>query len=294
MKRLAISATALLLMLLFSFALASPALAEGQVPVAQNLELTTYRNVSVGGTLSAYDPDDDIVSFEITTKPVKGDIVLQEDGSFVYTPRKGKKGRDYFGYRATDAAGNVSQEATAQIRIEKQSKTLRYQDMSGRGGEYAAITLMEKGIFTGERIGGQLCFCPDRAITRGEFMDLAMQITGKPLLKSVMQSAFADDADMDERTRALAATAAMEGICSVRESFDAEEAISQEEAASVLNDVLGLEDAVTEVDDPAVQACMNLEAVGILGSADAGYEHLTREKAAVMLVKAMETLAARS
>ena len=46
MKRLTVSVFALLLMLLLCFSLASPAFAEGQAPVAQNLELKTYRNIT--------------------------------------------------------------------------------------------------------------------------------------------------------------------------------------------------------------------------------------------------------
>ena len=119
MKRLFVSLSAAALMLLFTFALAGEAVAAGSAPVAQYLELTTRRNVAVEGRLSARDADGDIVSFEITTKPVKGELRLEEDGRILYTPRAGKKGRDYFGYRAIDAEGNVSQAATAIIRIEK-------------------------------------------------------------------------------------------------------------------------------------------------------------------------------
>ena len=53
MKRVWMSAAAVLLMLALSAALVTPAWAEGCAPVAQNLELKTYRNTSVGGTLSA-------------------------------------------------------------------------------------------------------------------------------------------------------------------------------------------------------------------------------------------------
>ena len=118
MKRLSISLAALFLMLLFSFTLAGQACAEGSAPIAENLELTTRRNTPVEGVLSARDAQDDLKRFEITTKPVKGDILLRDDGCFVYTPRQNKKGRDYFGYRAIDEAGNVSQEATVLIRIQ--------------------------------------------------------------------------------------------------------------------------------------------------------------------------------
>lgn len=118
MKRTAFSFTALCLLLLFGFGL-SPRAEAGGAPTADNLELTARRNTPVESRLTARDPDEDIVSFEITTDPVKGDIVLKEDGVIVYTPRRDKKGRDYFGYRAKDAEGNISQEATAIIRIEK-------------------------------------------------------------------------------------------------------------------------------------------------------------------------------
>ena len=118
MKRTAFSVAALSLLFLFGFGL-SPRAEAGSAPTTDNLELTTRRNVPVEARLTARDADDDIVSFEITTDPVKGDIVLKDDGVIVYTPRRDRKGRDYFGYRAKDAEGNVSQEATAIIRIEK-------------------------------------------------------------------------------------------------------------------------------------------------------------------------------
>ena len=119
MKIHAVTAAALGLMLLFGFALSPRAEAAGSPPIADNLELTTARNTPVTGQLSARDADDDIVSFEITTNPVRGDIALRDEGVIIYTPRPNKKGRDYFGYRAVDAEGNVSQEATAIVRIEK-------------------------------------------------------------------------------------------------------------------------------------------------------------------------------
>ena len=84
-----------------------PAHAEGGAPVAQNLELTTYRNVSVGGRLSAVDPDGGTLTYQITTEPTKGEIELTDDGRFVYTPGTNRRGRDYFGFKATDADGKT-------------------------------------------------------------------------------------------------------------------------------------------------------------------------------------------
>ena len=60
MKRTAFSVAALSLLLLFGFGLSSCAEA-GSAPTADNLELTTRRNVPVEGRLTARDPDGDIV-----------------------------------------------------------------------------------------------------------------------------------------------------------------------------------------------------------------------------------------
>jgi len=119
MKNLSLSIGAFILLLLFCFPFAGQACAEVSVPIAENMEITAKRNAPTTGRLRAQDADNDLKGFEITTKPVKGEIRLEEDGRFVYTPRPNGKGRDYFGYRAIDEAGKVSEEATVLIRIEK-------------------------------------------------------------------------------------------------------------------------------------------------------------------------------
>ena len=94
-------------------------------PVAENLELTTFRGTSIGGTLSANAPDGSPLTFRITTEPIKGTVTLTDSGTFVYTPADGKRGRDYFGFRAADSSGNESQEATVIISIKKQKPAAR-------------------------------------------------------------------------------------------------------------------------------------------------------------------------
>lgn len=91
----------------------------GSAPEAQNLEIETPRGSAYTGKLEAEDADGDLSGFEITTPPIKGTVALQPDGSFVYTPLVGRRGRDYFGYKAVDARGNLSQEATVIIRLTK-------------------------------------------------------------------------------------------------------------------------------------------------------------------------------
>ena len=90
--------------------------AAGLAPVAENLDYETFRNVAITGALAAMDPEGDPVTFRITEMPYKGTVELGENGTFIYTPLHGKKGRDSFSYVAADPDGNVSSPAVVSIR----------------------------------------------------------------------------------------------------------------------------------------------------------------------------------
>ena len=66
-------------------------------------------------------PDCEGVYCHITTMPVKGTLYLSSDGSFIYSPDRGRRGRDYFGYRVVNADGESSEEATVNFRINRPS-----------------------------------------------------------------------------------------------------------------------------------------------------------------------------
>lgn len=287
MKRIVVSAAAVLLMFLMCLGLAAPALAEGTAPIAENLELKTFRHISVGGALSAYDPDGEVVEYQITTPPVKGDVQLESDGSFVYTPYYNKKGRDYFGYKALDNDGNWSQEATVLVRIEKQKTPVWYEDMQGREGEYAAIALAEQGIFVGEQIGGRYCFQPEKPLTRGEFLTLCMLAAEKPILRGVMRTGGEEDETLPDWMKEYVASAALQGI-EHSGAFEAMEMISRAEAARMLNAVLDYFPQNPDEKDETVRACLNLQAIGVMQKGSADESALTREEAARMLAAAAD------
>ena len=90
MKRKFILVFSLALAALLGTGLAYPAQAAGSAPVAENLELRTFKNVSVSGQLSAFDPENDVVEYQICTQPVKGYIQL-----CLYA-RSGQKGQRLF------------------------------------------------------------------------------------------------------------------------------------------------------------------------------------------------------
>lgn len=274
----------------------------GENPIAENLELKTYRSVSVGGQLKATDPDGDIMKFEVTTKPIKGTVALKDDGSFVYTPAEGKHGHDYFGYKALDSKGNKSPEATVVIKIEKQKSKIAYSDMNGNGACMAAVRLAEEEIFVGEQLGGQYVFCPENTVSRGEFLTMCMKLADSDVLTGVITTGFADDADIPDYMKPYVSTALLSGVikgCSGSEGtavFSPAEPISYPEAAVMLDRVLGLTKASTAEDYAAApawaeQSCANLSACRI--SDYRGTAALTRADCAEMLYNAMAVLEKR-
>ena len=274
------------------FTLPGEAYADGTAPVAQNLELCTYKNVTVSGKLSAFDSENDVVMYEITTPPVKGSVELCDDGSFIYTPNKDKKGRDYFGYKALDAEGNRSQEATVIIKIEKQKKPVAYADMDGLAGEYYAAALSEAGIFTGENICGRYCFYPERNVTRGEFVSMCIRASGEPIVCNVMSTGLSDDGSIPDWMKSYVLASVMCGQEYENEVFDAEEGIGRTEALLLLNNALGINDVSyllpeTALSSEASQACANLRAVGLICEGELKEETLTRIEAAELIVKAL-------
>ncbi len=273
-------------------------------PVAENQQLETYRGVSVGGKLTAHDPDGDALSFEIVTPPMKGTVTLSPDGSFVYTPKEGKRGKDYFGFRATDAAGNASQEGTVIIKLVKQKSKVTYSDLSGNGSEYAAIVLTENGVFTGEYVGDDYVFNPDAEITRGEFLSMCMTAAGCDLLKGVSSTGFRDDSDIGPWLKPYVATALMNGYIQGQAApagatFDAAETITLREACVTLNSVLGVTDVVSAAayvgdehsGESWAQAVANLTACGVMARDWQDVETpLTRAGAAELLANTIGLL----
>lgn len=275
-------------------------------PVAENQELVTYRGVSVGGLLSAEDPDGGAVRFKLTTEPVKGAVDLKEDGHFIYTPADGKRGRDYFGFRAVDADGNESQEATVIIRIEKARTAVRYTDTAGLECGYAAQLLAEKDLLVGQCIAGRYVFEPERAITRGEFLALCMKAAGVETLRGVESTGYRDDAEIEAWLKPYVSTALLEGYADAGRAgdaatFDGEAVPDGNEAAVLLDRVFRVTNVKADVAclaeggaDWSAQAVANLSACGVLTDDRPALDTpLTRGEAALMLQRAMDIAAGR-
>ncbi len=273
-------------------------------PVAKNLSLSTYRNVSVSGSFQAFDPEGDLLSFRITEAPGKGSVAVR-GGSFVYTPAEGKRGKDSFRYQAVDPEGNVSMDADVSIRIEKQSTSVSYPELTGSGLQYAATRLAEEGVFTGERINSCWCFSADTPLKRGDFLAICAALTGMEPLEDVTRTGFYDDESISAWQKPYVSAALLYGVVqgstgdSGRAVFRGDQPITRAEAAVMLSSFLEISDAsglyyADDVPGWAAQAVANLRACDICSGDDFHPNRaLTRGDAAEMLSAAMDVLAAR-
>ena len=154
---------------------------EDKAPVAQDLSIETYKNLSNDGTLKASDPEGQALTFTVIRAPKRGTVELRQDGTFTYTPKKNKVGVDSFTYTATDPAGNVSRTATVTVQILKPTEAGQYADTAGHSCRFAAEWMKNTGIFVGERIGDSDCFSPDKTVSKEEFLAMVIKVLDIPL-----------------------------------------------------------------------------------------------------------------
>ncbi len=154
---------------------------EDKAPVAEDLAIETYKNLPNDGTLKVNDPEGESLTYTVVRSPRRGTVAIREDGSFTYTPKKNKVGIDSFTYTAADPAGNVSREATVTIQILKPTDSRQYTDTAGLDCRFEAEWLRNTGLFCGETVSGQSCFFPDKTVSRGDFLAMAVKVLEIPV-----------------------------------------------------------------------------------------------------------------
>ena len=260
-----------------------------QAPVAEDSAMETYKNLPNEAMLKVKDPEGQSMTYTIIRQPKRGEVVIREDGSFHYTPKKNKVGVDSFTYTAADPAGNVSREATVTITILKPEDARQYADTAGKDCRFAAEWMKNTGIFISESIGGNNCFQPEKQVSRGEFLTMLVGALDIPLDEQASYSGFSDE--VPSWLQPYVAAAMRSGLTAglpERDAFDAGSPITGAEAAVMLQNAMDLtltqETAVTE-DQPAwaENALAVMAEYGI--EVDAG-GNLTRGDAAEILYQA--------
>ena len=268
-------------------------------PVCEDGTLETYKNIATSGTLCAQDKEDTKLTYQLVKEPKRGTVELHDDGSFTYTPGKNKVGKDSFVFTATDPAGNVSNEACVKIRILKPADKATYQDMSGDKDAFAAMWLKDQGLYTGRIIAGNLCFEPDDAVSRGEFLIACMKLAGLEQADGAISTGFADELETPAWQQPYLAAAYQSGMISGTPTeeglvFRPEDTLSRAEAAVMLQKLLRLpgDAAVFAGEDASAVPAWAQSAVSALSEAGiplaaSDYEApLTRREAANMLLAA--------
>lgn len=154
---------------------------EDKAPVAQDSAMETYKNLPNDGKLRVMDPEGKELTYTLVRAPKRGDVELRQDGTFCYTPKRNKVGVDSFVYTAADPAGNVSREATVTVQILKPSDAKQYADTMGEECRFAAEWMRNTGLFEGEKVNGQLCFGPEKTVTREQFTAMLVQMLDIPV-----------------------------------------------------------------------------------------------------------------
>ena len=214
---------------------------ENQPPVAEDSAMVTYKNLPNTGKLKVTDPEGQSMTFTVTRGPKRGTVTLGDDGSFTYTPKHNKVGVDSFTYTATDSAGKVSREATVTITILKPSDASEYSDTAGKDCRFAAEWMKHTGIFVGETLGESTCFCPEKQVTRGEFVTMLVKTLDIPTDEEVTYTGYTDE--IPQWLQPYLAAAIRSGLTAGlpwQETFGPEEAITGAEASVLLQNALDL------------------------------------------------------
>ena len=247
-----------------------------------SLKLRTYSNISAFGNLSAYDPEDSELRYEIIRYPSHGLLIMNDTsvGDYVYLPSKNYSGTDSFRYVVRDKYGNYSDASTVNINVTRLSLKYVYSDMLGHPANNSALMLAELGIMNGKTDGGKYCFSPKDSVSREDFTVMAMKIAGIKDLPSVTSTAFSDDADISDSAKPYIAAAKQLGYLEGLEDgkgFYPDAAITRSEAALIIDRIVGASGIIgsfgysptfSDSSDIPVWAERSVESLHLLGLLD--------------------------
>ena len=242
-----------------------------KAPVAVDSAMETYKNLPNEGVLKVSDPENQSLVYTLTRSPKRGEVILREDGTYVYTPKKNKVGVDSFTFTATDPAGNVSREATVTVTILKPADGARYTDTVGSSCRFEAEWMKNTGLFVGEQIGGQLCFQEEKTVSRGELVAMVVKVLGIPVEEDAVFTGYSDE--IPQWLKPYLAAAMRAGLTAglpVSEdgAFGANQPATGAEAAVLLQNAIDL--AVTTAADSLSEDVPQWAAVAVAALQDNG------------------------
>ena len=263
--------------------------------------VSTHQSVRVYGKVLAYDEDGDKLRYEIVTYAKNG--VLDFDGSsgeYSYTPTGEYFGEDYFEYVAIDEYGNYSGSQKVSLEVKKRQTDVNFCDMQNHRDHTAVLTMTEMGVMSGTKIGSEIYFMPDKAVSRVDFVAMLLNAIGQKEVETVLDTGFDDDDEIPSSMKGYVKKAREMGLIdgSVNTNgdylFEPNREITRAEAALVVSRLVnGSVPTVkptfsdkNEIPAWAHDAIYTLNHLGILQSengAIAASSPLTRSQTAQML-----------
>ncbi len=145
-----------------------------------------YKNAKLEGAMEATTSGDETFKFVIVTEPTHGSVSHSDETSpsFTYVPTADYTGKDSFTFRL-ESGEKYSNVGTVTINVEVDPATVipfNYTDMQQHWANYSASHLAARGYIIGEKISDDYYFCPDKTMTRGDFLLYILSIvdpTGK-------------------------------------------------------------------------------------------------------------------
>ena len=281
--------------------------------IALDSSYVTSKNTSFEGVLDAQIASGEVVNFAITVQPTHGIIIQSGDNgsNFIYTPNQEYTGTDTFSFRL-ESGDKYSNSATATITIEDDTSDIipfYYVDMQNHWANYSASHLAARGLILGEEIGNRFYYCPEREMTRGDFMLFLLAITESNLDAEVdiPSSTFADKDKTPDWLLEAAKVAYSKGIIKGSSEngkvyLNLDKKITRAEAATMISNVLDDKSStenitykdVGSIPNWALQSVKNLSAYEIIQGDSEGtfrpLDTLTRGEAAELSYKLLKQL----
>ncbi len=202
--------------------------------------VSTHESLTLSGVLAATDPEGDALHFEICDYPKNGTVLLDgQTGAFVYTPNVDYHGNDAFTWRVQDANGAFAPEATVEIAVRELTTGYTFTDMGADANHTHALRVSEKGLLSGEEMGGKHYFHPKKALTRAAFVTILLD-AAEIDAPEADHTGYSDDADIPAPMKGAIKYAREQGWLGDKESFRPNDPITRAEAAEIAAKVLSL------------------------------------------------------
>ncbi|WP_419797719.1 MAG: S8 family serine peptidase [Terasakiella sp.] len=144
-------------------------IASNRAPIAETVSLSTGENTTLTGTLSASDPDDDTLSFSLVSAPSKGNMVINSNGTYQFTPGllfdalgKGESENIEFTYSVSDGIATTTQTATITVNGENDAPNVQNQTTEATEGNVISGTLLATDPDQGATLTYRLISGPDK------------------------------------------------------------------------------------------------------------------------------------